>query len=123
MRRVSRGIEQTAVGPARVWAVLGMALIVMIGFGLIIPALPKFAAQFGVGEAGIGLVITGFAFTRLLGDLFAGGLIDRFGERPMTAFGVAIVGASSLAAGAAQTYWQLLVYRGLGGVGSALFLG
>ena len=111
------------LGTMQVWTVLGMALVVMIGFGIIVPALPKFAEEFGVGEAGIGFIITIFALTRLFGDLFAGGLIDRFGERAMTALGVAIVGLSSLAAGAARTYWELVAFRGVGGVGSALFLG
>lgn len=111
------------LGTVQVWTVLGMALVVMIGFGIIIPALPKFAEEFGVGEAGIGFIITVFALTRLFGDLFAGNLMDRFGERAMTALGVGIVGVSSVAAGAAGSYWQLVVFRGLGGVGSALFLG
>jgi MFS family permease len=115
--------SQSPLGSARTWAVLAMALLVMTGFGLIVPALPLFAKRFGVGEAGVGLILTAFALTRLFGDLFAGGLIDRYGERAMTALGVAIVGVSSLAAGAAQSYVELVVFRGLGGVGSALFLG
>jgi len=100
-----------------------MSLLVMLGFGLIIPALPLLATKFDVKEAGAGLVLTAFSVTRLMGDLFAGGLIDRFGERVVTAIGVAVVGVSSIAAGAAQSYVQLVVLRGLGGFGSAFFLG
>lgn len=95
----------------------------MIGFGLIIPALPLFAKRFGVGETGVGLVITAFAVTRLIGDLFTGSLIDRYGERPITALGALIVGVSSIAAGAAETFTQLWMFRGIGGIGSAMFLG
>lgn len=104
-------------------AVISMALLIMVGFGIIIPALPVFAKKFGVGEAGVGVVIFAFSLTRLIGDLFAGSLIERFGERIMTAIGAAIVGLSSIAAGLATSYVQLVVLRGLGGFGSAFFLG
>ena len=67
------------------------------------------------------VILFGFALTRLGGDFFAASLIERFGERTITVTGAAVVGVSSLAAGAAQTYWQLVVLRGMGGFGSALF--
>ncbi|MGZ4120262.1 MAG: MFS transporter, partial [Actinomycetota bacterium] len=103
-------------------AVIGATLFIMLGFGLIVPALPQFAKKLGVGDAGVSVILFGFALTRLAGDFFAGSLIDRFGERLITVTGAGIVGVSSLAAGASQTYWQLVVLRGMGGVGSALFL-
>lgn len=119
----SRAFEQTSLGSARFRAVIGASLLIMIGFGLIVPALPLFAKRFGVGKTGIGLVLTVFAATRLVGDLFAGSLIDRFGERMVAAVGATIVGVSSIAAGAAPTYAALVVLRGVGGFGSAFFLG
>lgn len=119
----ARALGTTPVGSAQFRAVIAASLFIMIGFGLIIPALPLFADRFGVREAGVGLVLTAFSLTRLAGDFFAGGLIDRYGERAMTAVGVAIVGVSSIAAGAAGSFTQLVVLRGLGGVGSAFFLG
>lgn len=104
-------------------AIIAMSLLIMIGFGLVVPALPAFAEQFGVAESGVALVIMGFSLTRLFGDIFAGSSIDRFGERLVTALGAAIVGLSSIAAGAARSFAELVVFRGLGGIGSALFLG
>ena len=122
MARIT-ALEQGPLSSARFRAVIGMCVFVMVGFGLIVPATPLLATQFGVQEAGAGLVVTAFAVTRLIGDLFAGGLIDRLGERTITALGVGIVGLSSLAAGASQNFAQLVILRGLGGVGSAFFLG
>jgi MFS family permease len=116
-------LGSTPVGSAQFRAVIGASLLIMVGFGLIIPALPLFADRFGVGEAGVGLVLTAFSLTRLFGDFFAAGLIDRHGERMITAIGVVIVGVSSIAAGAAGSFTQLVVLRGFGGVGSAFFLG
>lgn len=120
MRSVPR--DSTLRSPQFV-AVIGMVLFIMFGFGLIVPILPLFAEHFGVGAAAVGLVFTVFAFTRLVGDFAVGTLIDRYGERMVAAVGALIVGLSSTAAGAARTFTQLVVFRGLGGFGSAFFLG
>lgn len=102
---------------------MAATLFIMFGFGLILPTLPLFAKRFGVGEAGIGLLLTVFAATRLAADLISGSTIDRFGERAMVAVGAVIVGLSSIAAGAAPNFPALVALRGIGGVGSAFFLG
>jgi MFS family permease len=119
----ARAIENSPLKSAEFRAVIAVSLLIMFGFGLIVPTLPLFAKRFGVGEAGIGLVLTVFAATRLAADFVAGSLIDRYGERAMAATGAAIVGVSSIAAGAAPNYPALVVLRGFGGVGSAFFLG
>jgi MFS family permease len=116
-------IEQTTLASTEFRAVMGVTLVIMFGFGLIVPTLPLFARRFGVGEAGIGLVLTVFAATRLAADFFAGSLIDRFGERTMVAVGAVIVGISSVGAGAAPNFPALVILRGAGGIGSAFFLG
>jgi MFS family permease len=48
-------------------------------------------------------------------------LVDRVGERVILGVGIFIVGISSALAGLAQSYWQLLLLRGAGGIGSAMF--
>jgi MFS family permease len=105
------------------WSVIGATLFIMFGFGLIVPALPQFVKEFKGGDASVAAVLFAFSLTRLTGNFFASGLIERFGERQMAAAGATIVGLSSLAAGRATSYAALLVLRGLGGFGSAFFLG
>lgn len=95
----------------------------MLGFGLIIPALPLFAETFGVGPAGLGLLVTSFAAMRLMGNVVVGRFLVRYGERAVTVFGAAVVGLSSLAVAAATSYPMLLVLRAAGGVGSAFYFG
>lgn len=107
--------------PREVLVLAAVAFAVAVGFGVVAPALPVFARSFGVDRTASSAVISAFAFTRLLFALSSGRLVDRIGERLVLAVGIAIVAVSSALAGGAQTYVELLVLRGAGGVGSAMF--
>src|SRR3954471_16495372 len=95
--------------------------MVALGFGLVAPALPLFAREFGVGRAAAGAVVSAFALMRLVMAPFVGRLVNALGERVLLAAGIGVVAVSSVLAGLAQSYWQLLVLRGAGGVGSIMF--
>jgi MFS transporter, DHA1 family, multidrug resistance protein len=107
--------------PAEVRALVGVAFMVALGFGLVAPAIPLFARHFGVGRTAAGAVISAFAFMRLVAAPFVGRIVDAVGERVVLAAGIAVVAVSSALAGLAEQYWQLLVLRGAGGVGSIMF--
>ncbi len=102
--------------------VLGLiAFFVMVGFGVVIPVLPVYVREFGVGYLEVGAVVSAFALMRLVVTPFCGRLIDRVGERTILATGIGIVAVSSGLVGLAADYAQVLVLRGAGGIGSALF--
>jgi MFS family permease len=107
--------------PREVLVLVAVAFFVALGFGIVAPALPVFARHFGVGRAAAAAVISVFAFLRIGFALPAGRLVDRWGERLVLAAGIAVVAVSSLLAGLAHSYVQLIVLRGAGGVGSAMF--
>ncbi|MDQ1703226.1 MAG: transporter, family, multidrug resistance protein [Frankiaceae bacterium] len=107
--------------PREVWVLASVAFAVAVGFGIVAPAIPLFAKSFGVDNTHAASVISAFAFMRLLTAPIGGRVVDRFGERLVMATGVGIVAVSSAVAGLSQTYTQLLVLRGVGGFGSALF--
>jgi MFS family permease len=107
--------------PSEVRALSGVAFMVALGFGLVAPALPLFAREFGVGKAAAGAVVAAFALTRLVMAPFVGRMVNAVGERLLLASGIGIVAVSSALAGLAQSYWQLLVLRGAGGIGSIMF--
>ena len=98
-----------------------VAFCVALGFGIVVPAVPLFAKQFGVSNTAAGAVVSAFALMRLLSGLGGGQLVDRVGERLALLVGLGIVAVSSVLAGLSVSYPQLLVLRGVGGVGSALF--
>lgn len=98
-----------------------VAFCVALGFGIVVPAIPLFALEFGVGTTAAGAVVSAFALMRLVSGLAAGRLVDRVGERSALLAGLAVVAVSSLLAGLAVSYPQLLILRGVGGIGSAVF--
>jgi MFS family permease len=102
--------------------VLGVvAFFVMVGFGVVVPVLPVFVRSFGVGYLEIGAVVSAFALMRLVSSPFCGWLINKGGERTVLAIGIGIVAVSSALVGVAQNYPQVLILRGAGGIGSAMF--
>ena len=107
--------------PREVHVLTAVAFAVAVGFGVVAPAIPVFARDFGVGRTAAGAVISAFAFMRLVSALASGRLVNRVGERVVLATGIGIVAVSSALAGLSQSYTQLLLLRGIGGVGSAMF--
>ncbi|ROP77646.1 putative MFS family arabinose efflux permease [Frigoribacterium sp. PhB107] len=93
----------------------------MVGFGVVVPVLPVYAASFGVGYVAVGAVLSAFALMRLVASPFVGRMIDVAGERVVLSAGIGIVAVSSGLAGLAHDYVQLLLLRGVGGIGSAMF--
>jgi MFS family permease len=107
--------------PRDIKVMLLAAFLIALGFGLVAPVLPQFATTFDVGATAAAVIVSIFAFMRLLFAPAGGALIGRLGERRVYVTGVLIVAASTAACAFAQDYWQLLVFRGLGGAGSVMF--
>ena len=107
--------------PRDIKVMLLAAFLIALGFGLVAPVLPQFATTFDVGATAAAVIVSIFAFIRLLFAPAGGALIGRLGERRVYVTGVLIVSASTAACAFAQDYWQLLVFRGLGGAGSVMF--
>ena len=107
--------------PGEVWVLVTANAVIAIGYGVVAPVLPQYARNFGVSISAATFVITAFALMRLVGAPPAGLLIQRFGERRVYLNGLLIVAVSTAACAFAETYWQLLLFRSLGGLGSAMF--
>ena len=107
--------------PAEVAILTAVSFTVALGFGIVAPDIPAFARHFGVSTAAAASVVSAFALLRVLGALPAGRLVDRFGERRVMAAGITVVAASSILAGFSGSFAELIVLRGIGGLGSAMF--
>src|ERR1700733_9581250 len=107
--------------PREVAILTAVSFTVALGYGIVAPAIPEFAREFGVSAAAAASVVSAFALMRVIGALPAGRLVDRFGEHKVMAVGIAIVAVSSLFAGFSGSFVQLIVLRGAGGLGSAMY--
>lgn len=107
--------------PREVWVLIAANVVVALGYGVVAPVLPQYARHFGVSISAATFVITAFAVMRLVGAPPAGMLVQRLGERRVYLTGLLIVALSTAACAFAHTYWQLLLFRSLGGIGSAMF--
>ena len=107
--------------PKEVAVVATVAFCVALGFGIVAPVVPLFAQSFGVSAFAASSVISLFALMRFVSATPSGWLVNKFGERWVLSSGLTIVAVSSALAGCAQTFTQLIVLRGLGGTGSAMF--
>jgi MFS family permease len=107
--------------PREVGVLVFASFFVAVGFGIIAPTIPLFARSFGVNHAQVGAIISAFALARFSAGLVSGKLVDHFGERLIYSTGIGFVAITSFAAGMAQSYEQLLVFRAAGGFGSSMF--
>ncbi|WP_019348473.1 MFS transporter, partial [Mycolicibacterium conceptionense] len=114
-------VKTTQSLPREVWLLVCANVVVALGYGVVAPVLPNYARHFGVSIAAATFVITAFAAMRLVGAPPAGALVQRLGERRVYISGLLIVAVSTGACAFAQTYTQLLLFRSLGGLGSAMF--
>lgn len=106
--------------PYGVWLLTAGMFMTALGFGIVVPTLPAFAARFDVGATASAMVISVFAFVRLAATPAAGRIVGVIGERSTYVWGLLLVGGLTGLCAFAGAYWQLLVFRGLAGIGSTM---
>jgi DHA1 family multidrug resistance protein-like MFS transporter len=97
-------------------------VVVMLGFGMVIPIFPFFIEQMGAGGRELGLLV---AVSALLEFVFApvwGGVSDKIGRKPVLMIGVVGYGLSSLLFGLSTQLWMLFASRALSGLLSSATL-
>lgn len=96
-------------------------MLIALGYGIVAPILPQFARSFDVGLMAASSIVSVFAFVRLVFAPVGGALVNRLGERRVYLVGLLIVALSSALSGLAPSFWWLILFRGLGGIGSVMF--
>ncbi|HEX2133031.1 MAG TPA: MFS transporter [Actinophytocola sp.] len=107
--------------PREVWVLVAANFVIAAGFGLVAPALPTFARSFDVSVTAASIVVSAFAVSRLVFAPAAGRLVGALGEQKVYLTGISIVAVTTGACAFAAEYWQLVVFRGVGGIGSTMF--
>jgi MFS family permease len=114
-------VKQDREAPSGVRTAAAIAFVVALGFGVVAPALPILAQQFGAGNVLVGLAISAMAAMRFASAVINGRLVARFGERAVLKWGLLLQGATTIAAGLAPNFELIVAYRAIGGVGSSAF--
>lgn len=97
------------------------AAVVVLGFGIIMPFLPVYAQILGASTGlEIGLLSSAFLLTRTFLATFTGSASDRFGRKKIIIIGLLLYTVVSILFGLSQSWFELLLYRGVQGVASAM---
>ncbi|WP_408873420.1 MDR family MFS transporter [Gluconobacter roseus] len=102
----------------RVFAALILTMIMAaLDQSIVSTALPTVVSDLG-GLAHMSWVVTAFMLTSTIATPLYGKLSDMFGRRPLLGFSIGMFLFASLLCGLAQSMWQLILFRGLQGVGA-----
>lgn len=96
--------------------------LVFTGIGLIIPIMPKFMNELGIGGSTMGLLVAMFSLTQFLFSPYAGRLADTYGRKRMIVIGMLVFAFSEALFGIATSPLLLFVSRMLGGVSAAMIM-
>jgi len=97
-------------------------VIMMMGFGIIIPILPDLVVKYGGSGMAMGILMAIFSAMQFLFSPMWGNLSDRFGRKPILMLGVFGNAISMLALGLSTQLWMLFAARGLAGILSSATL-
>lgn len=100
----------------RLFSILLVVFIDLLGFSLILPLLPYYAETFNASEFVTGLLIAVYALMQLIGAPILGRLSDRYGRRPILLISVFGTFLGFLLLGFANALWILFAARILDGI-------
>jgi len=100
---------------------IGANAVAALGYGVVSPVLPAFARTFGVSMGAVTFAITIFSVMRLCFAPPTGLLVQRLGEQWVYLGGLLVVSVSTGVCAFIHSYWQLLLFRAIGGIGSTMF--
>ncbi|MFQ5879592.1 MAG: MFS transporter [Dehalococcoidia bacterium] len=106
---------------SRAFVTLWLAVFVgNAGIGMVSPLLPVFGAELGATGAWLGLTFSGFALTQIPATPLVGRLSDRFERKTFMVAGLCAYGAAALGYTFATTFGEIIAFRALSGLGTAL---
>lgn len=100
----------------RLFSIILVVFIDLLGFSLILPLLPYYAKTFSANQTTTGILIASYALMQLIGAPILGRLSDRFGRRPVLLISVFGTFLGFLLLGFANALWMLFASRILDGL-------
>jgi DHA1 family tetracycline resistance protein-like MFS transporter len=100
----------------RLFSIILVVFIDLLGFSLILPLLPYYAETFKASSTVTGILIASYALMQLIGAPILGRLSDRFGRRPVLLVSVFGTFLGFLLLGFANALWMLFASRIIDGL-------
>jgi DHA1 family multidrug resistance protein-like MFS transporter len=91
-------------------------LVVMLGFGMVIPIFPFLIDEMGANGSALGLLVATAALTEFLFGPIWGSISDRVGRKPILMIGMFGYALAMFLFGIANQIWMLITFRALSGV-------
>src|SRR5512133_1713075 len=107
---------------ARLLTLFFTMVVVMVGFGIIIPIMPFYVEHFGAGGTEMGAMMAVFSIMQFLSSPFWGSMSDRYGRKRIMMVGVIGNAVSLLVIGMANSFWVLFASRAVEGLLSSATL-
>ena len=100
----------------KLFSVILVVFIDLLGFSLILPLLPYYAKTFQANSFVTGILVASYAVAQLIGAPILGRLSDRFGRRPVLLVSVFGTFLGFVLLGFARALWMLFVSRIIDGL-------
>jgi DHA1 family multidrug resistance protein-like MFS transporter len=91
-------------------------LVVMLGYGMVMPIMPFYIEHFGAGGTELGWLMSTYSLMQLICAPIWGILSDRYGRKPILAIGVLGYAITLFMFGLAKTFAMLFIARSLSGI-------
>jgi multidrug resistance protein len=105
--------------PAGYWIIWTTVALDLVGFGIIVPILGRYAERFGANGLQVGLMFASFSVAQMVFAPILGRISDKVGRKPVIVFSLIGTAVGSFVTGAAGALWILCLGRILDGASGA----
>lgn len=99
--------------------VCGVIFLDSLGYGVVVPVLPLYAKNLGVGDFAVGFLFATYAIALLVAAIPMGILSDRWGRKPFLLFGMFAMAGAFIFYAFADSYATLVIARAVDGLTAA----
>ena len=97
--------------PKGYWTIWTTVALDLVGFGIIVPILGRYAERFGASGFTVGLLFASYSLAQLVCAPLLGRLSDRIGRKPVIVISLIGTALGSFITGAAGALWVLFLGR------------
>jgi multidrug resistance protein len=105
--------------PAGYWTIWTTVALDLVGFGIVVPILGRYAERFGANGLQVGLMFASFSIAQMVFAPILGRISDKVGRKPVIVFSLIGTAVGSIVTGAAGALWVLFLGRILDGASGA----